>query len=550
MAMTETQPEADAPPSPARGAEAEAREVVLGSGDHKTIGRLWIAVSSVMLVASLGVAAAAGFERIDLGSFAVVASAEMYAQLWSLAWVGVLVLGVVPLWVGIATYLVPLQVGACTLAFPRGAAAAFWCWLVAAGLLVASYVFNGGPGGGRQDFTVLWAVSLGIALMALAWALVCVVTTVIGLRTRGLTLADTPMASWSFLVFGTVGLLSLPMVVAELVVAYIRVRYGDLGDAVARVELADILAGVSLAPGVYWLAIPALGLLAEAAATHSERELARPRALMGLIAAFGFVAVGGHLLSFLTLRPHPPFDNAVMVLTLLAAPLVIIGVLGLAAASVRRGRLRFRVPLLGALVAGGLLLLASVVVVLGQVAHVVAFVAEVGGRPLEAPRWLQLTGTSYHDGVRVLVVGASLVAAVSALHHWGHKFYGRALDEVMGFLGVGALAAGSAIWALADVVSGMLEQPRDPFLTTAPRDGVEILNAIAMVGAVVAALGALVVVVNLALSTIARRGSATEPWRGPGLEWTTSSPPPLGNFPEPPVVGATADPDPSEAVAR
>lgn len=553
MAMTDTRPDTDAPAAASTAAEAADVEVVLGTGDHKTIGRLWIAVSSLYLVAALVVAVVAGAERIDLDGFAIVEDAEMYAQLWSAAREALLVLGVVPLLVGIATYIVPLQIGASTLAFPRGAAAAFWTWLVSGALLVASFVLNGGPGGGRQDFTALWAVSLGAVLVALAWALICIVTTILGLRTQGMTLPRTPTSTWSFLVFGTIGLATLPILVAELVVAWIRVRYGDLDAGTARLALVQVIDGISLAPGVFWLAIPVLGLAGDAIATHAGSPLRQHRAVLGLIAAFGALAFGGHLLSFLTLRAVPPFDNGVLVVQLLLVPLVLLAATGLIADSVRRGRFRFRAAPVGALVALALLVLASLVVVLGQVQHVLTFIEDLFDQSIDVPTWLQLTGTSYHDGVRVLVAGSALLAAVAAVHHWGQKFYGRALDEVFGVLSVGAIALGTAVWGIAEVVAGTLEQRREPALDPGVQDAVEILNAISMVGAGVLALGVLGVVANLAVSTVARRGTATELWRGSTLEWATASPPPLGNFPQPPVVASAtplADPLPEEEVAR
>jgi hypothetical protein len=540
MAMTETPPDTDAPSAAPPAHDAADVEVVLGAGDHKTVGRLWIALSSLYLVAGLVFAVVAGIERIDPGSFVLLDDAQMYAQLWSLGRETLLLLGVVPLLVGIATYVVPLQVGAATIAFPRGAAAAFWCWLVSGALLVAAYVLNGGPGGGREDFTLLWTAAMAAVLLSLVWALLCVATTVIGLRVQGMTLDRVPVSAWSFLVFAMVALLTLPILVAESVVAHLRVRYGDLGDPVSRLSLLDIADGVSIAPGVLWVAIPVLGLAAELVATHAGYPLRRRSTVLFLIGAFGALAFGGHVLSFLDLRPAP-FDNAVMVMGLLVVPVVILGVLALAGDSLRRGTVSFRSAPAAGLVAGAVLLLASLVIVLGQVEHILGFIESVSGQNIDVPSWLQLTGTAYHDGVRVLVVGAALIAGAGALVHWGHKLYGRALDDTMGAITVGALAVGVVVWGIADVVAGMLEQLREPIVEAAQRDGVDILNAIAMVGAALAALGALVLLVNLAVSTLGRRGSVVEPWRGTTLEWATASPPSRGNFPEPPVV-TSADP--------
>jgi hypothetical protein len=551
MAMTETRPETDAPAEPPPGEPVTDAEAVLGTGDHKTLGRLWIALSSLFILAGLAISAVAGFERIDLQSFTLVDDAEMYGQLWALGRETLVVLGVIPLLVGLATYLVPLQVGASTLAFARGAAGAFWTWLLSGAVLVAAYVLNGGVAGGRQDFTALWAVAYGGVLVALLWALVCVLVTILGLRTTGMTLDRTPISTWSFLVFGTVGLATLSVMVAELVTSWIRISHGDLDAAGPRLALAGVTDQVTMAPGVFWLAIPVLGLAAEALTTHAGLPLLRHRAVMGLLGAVGVLAFGAHVLSFQDLRGGAPLDNGLVVVQLLALPAVVLAVLALTGDTARRGPFRFRSAVLAGAVGGALLLLASVAVLLAQVEHILRFIDDVTGASIDVPSWLDLSGSTLHDGVRVLVVGAALVAGIGALQHWGHKIYGRALDESLGLSAVAAVAAGAVVWGVAEVVTGMLEQPRGPLIV--PRNTeVEIINGVAMAGAALMALGAALVLANLVLSTLAGRGSEREPWRGLTLEWATPSPPPLGNFPEPPVVRSgtpLADP-PLEEEAR
>jgi cytochrome c oxidase subunit 1 len=552
MAMTATRQETLASTAGAPAVEGADVEAVLGSGDHKTIGRLWIALSSLYLIGAAVLAVLAGIERIDLGSFDLVDDAEMYAQLWSLARESLLFLGVVPLLIGVATYVVPLQVGSSTLAFPRGAAGAFWSWLVSGVLLVVATVVNGGPGGGRQDFTSMWALAYAAVLISLLWALVCVCTTVLGLRASGMTLDRAPISAWSWLVFGTVAFATLPMMVAELALSYVRIRYGDLDSGAARVGLVAVTDTVSLAPGVLWFAIPVLGLLLEIVSAHAGAGLRQHRVAMSLVALFGVLAFGGHVLSFGTLR-QLPLDNGVRVVELLLVPLVVLATLGLAADTVRRGRPRLRSPLVAALVSGALLLLATLVVVLAQVEYVLRFIEELFDTSIDVPGWLTVSDTSMHDGVRVLVVGAALVAGIGGLLHWGHKIYGRALDERLGTATVGLVALGTALWGIADVVSGLLNQPREPFATADVKDGVEALNGAGTAGAAILALGLVLLAVNVVMSSLGRRGSVEEPWRGLTLEWATPSPPPAGNFLEPPVVRSVtplADPAPGEETLR
>src|SRR4051812_24848352 len=97
---------------------------VFGSGDHKTLGRLWIAASGVFGAGSLGL----------LAWFLIEASGDAAGQTdrapltFTLAVLGLVLGFAVPILLGLATAVVPLQVGANTIAFPRAAAAALWTW--------------------------------------------------------------------------------------------------------------------------------------------------------------------------------------------------------------------------------------------------------------------------------------------------------------------------------------------------------------------------------------------------------------------------------------
>ena len=83
---------------------------------------------------------------------------------------------------GLAIVVVPLQVGARAIAFPRAAAASFWAWLVGGVLLMVSYLMNGGPGGGRATGVDLWIVATAMVTLALVLGAICLATTVLALR--------------------------------------------------------------------------------------------------------------------------------------------------------------------------------------------------------------------------------------------------------------------------------------------------------------------------------------------------------------------------------
>ena len=157
MALTDTRHDSSADTVETRPGDSTegplvALDRLFGAGDHKAVGRLWLVCSTLFLLGGGVVSLLAAIEHVDLGGLSLSPDAAAFAQLWSLGRELLILGGVVPLFVGLAVYVVPLQVGSPSLAFPRGAAAAFWIWLMASILLI------------------VWAVSLTkMASEPLAW---------------------------------------------------------------------------------------------------------------------------------------------------------------------------------------------------------------------------------------------------------------------------------------------------------------------------------------------------------------------------------------------
>ncbi|MDH3678978.1 MAG: cbb3-type cytochrome c oxidase subunit I [Acidimicrobiia bacterium] len=533
MALTETRPETDASPT-AQEAPTTTLDGLLGSADHKTIGRLWIGSGLLMLVVSLVVSVVAGFEAADLGGFAIVADANEFTQLWSFGRELLLLGGIVPILVGLATYLVPLQIGAPAMAFARGAAGAFWTWFLATDLLIASYLLNGGPGGGRADFVVLWAVALGAMAGAISWALLIIATTVLGARTSGMTLERVPLTTWSFFVFSLIGLLSLPIVMAELVLVYVRVRHGFV-PIDARQGLIGVMTPSNLPPPLYWVGVPVLGMAADVIAVHTGRPIKAHKSVMVALGLLGILSYGSHFFGFASVRPLV-FDNGLLVVTIAAALLPILGVLALTGDSIRKGTPKLTAALAGALLSGVVFLLGAATAILGLIEPVAVFLERETPIGVDLNRLLILNGTVFHDGVRGLVLGSAVLAIIGALHHWAPKIWGRRMAEPIGFLSVLAAAGGSVLWGFGAVLAGIDDQPAYPAATLGGGDAVEFFNLLAAIGMAVLTVGAGLAALSAAQAAFGRGDQGDDPWTGATLEWATSSPPSFGNFDKPPTV--------------
>lgn len=138
MAITETRPETatETHTNPwDTGEEYPAVAVVLGTGDHKTLGRFYIGFALLFGIVAWVLQ---GLVTLDAAGTDVL-GADTTSQIFTLGRLSLVLLFAIPLLVGVATVVVPLQVGASTIAFPRAAAAAFWTWLLGSVLLLIAY---------------------------------------------------------------------------------------------------------------------------------------------------------------------------------------------------------------------------------------------------------------------------------------------------------------------------------------------------------------------------------------------------------------------------
>jgi heme/copper-type cytochrome/quinol oxidase subunit 1 len=517
--------EAAAAPSPS--APPAGLAAVVGSGDPRTIGKLYVGTSLLFLLASGVIGALVGFEQFDSAGTEIF-GADTAVRMFTLHSTAGLFLGVMPLLLGLATAVVPLQLGASTVAFPRASAAAYWTWLVAGGVVVATYAFDGGPFGSDSDAVALYIAALVAVLVALTVATVSVVTTVLTLRAPGMSLRRAPLFSWSMLVGGTVWLLTLPVLAGGLLLSYLDLRYGSgfLGGAAG---LYQRIAWLFWQPTLYVFAVPALGVIADIVPVFAGRRHQRHRAamvLLGLSAALGFGAWAqlGTTLDGTATAPwlHDGPWNVVSYL----AVVPVLGLLLLWTATLGAGRVRLGTPLVLAVLAG-------LLVFLGTAAGVAT--------AIEA---LDLDGTTWMTAQALLVLLGASLAALAGVAFWAPKLYGKLLPDSLTRLGATLVALGALVAAVPLAVAGALGQER---LVAGNFGGVdsgdvstvESLDLVSAIGLSVVVLGGLVV----GLCLLARRrgeGPGDDPWEGHTLEWTTSSPPPVGNFATLPEITSEA----------
>jgi cytochrome c oxidase subunit I len=506
--------EAAAAPSPS--APPTGLAAVVGSGDPRTIGKLFVGTSLLFLLASGVAGTLVGVEQFQSDTSEIF-GAETALRVFTLHSTAGLFLGVLP-----------LLVGAATVAFPRASAAAYWTWLVSGGVMLATYALDGGPYGSDSEAVALYALALIAVIAALTAATISVVTTVLTLRAPGMSLRRAPLFSWSMLVGGSVWLLVLPVQAAMLLLAYVDMRYGP--DAFGGVShLYDRIAWVFWQPTVYVVAVPALGIIGDIVPVFARRRHQRHKVamvLLGLAASFGFGAWAQVGVTMDGGGSAPWVDGGPWQVIGFVAVLPVLGLLGLWTLTLGQGRPELGTPLVLAMLSGLLVFLG----IAGGIGTVIVA--------------LDLDGTTWMTAQALLVLIGTVVAALAGVAFWAPKLYGKLLPDGLVRLGATLMALGALVAAVPLAIAGSMGQARFvaggiDSVASGDVSTVETLNLVSAIGLGATVLGALLV----AGSLLARRrggGPGDDPWEGHTLEWTTSSPPPIGNFATLPAITSEA----------
>ena len=539
MAMTDTRPEEETPAPPEEAAVFDAGWT--GGTDHKAIGTLYIVAALAFLVVGglLALVMRAQLATPD----ADIVGGNTYRQLFTMHGVTMVFLFLLPLWLGLATAIVPLQLGATRLAFPRAHALSFWLFLGGAVMVVAAPLVSDVFGGWslsdpiperlglRGDGPDLLILGMGLVAIAGVVASVNLLATILSLRVDGLTLRRVPPFTWSVLVSSSVLMLALPVLVAALLMLFVDRHYaGHVFDGWTGSRRGNPL----LWPRMFWFAayptlwallLPALGAISEIVPVFARRRLADHRRAIAALAAVGILSFAGWGSEVRTLsRARPLFAIGALVVLLPVVSLLLNWLLTLRGAVRDPGARRRmgKVPMLHAL--GFLSVLA----------------VGLGGGVISALDAGCRSHSNYWSVAEqhTLFFGAATVGAVAALYYWAPKLWGRHLSEKLGALQFLALVGGLHLTFLPMYVLGI--QDMGVHLPVQDADeSWELANLAASAGAAVVGLALLLLVANLLGSIVAGRGRRAEadPWQGHTLEWATSSPPPPGNFtrPLPPI---------------
>ena len=494
------------------------------TSDHKKIGRLFIVVALVVAAGGAVIGAFLGFERISATGYSVL-DRDMVVQLNNLYRI-LLAFGVaLPLLLGVAISVVPLQIGAKSIAFARMALFGFWMWVGGLVVVVWSIAANGGPGGGESKMVDLFLVGLVIAVSGAIAAAISLVTTVLTNRAPGMTLSRVPLLTWASLTGGFSIILTLPVVIGTTIYLYVDHHYGRVAFG-GNKGVGEWLGWSLTQPQTYVFAAIGVGVVAEVAAVASgRRHPMRAILLVGsgvlTVAAIGAATQSQHVVTWTGTSGSDKIKELIPFLIFNGLPVLgALIALGGCALGLAKGKPRVMAPLVPAFLGLGMVLA-------GMVGHLVSQFGPAG-----------LAGTVFEEGEFNYVIYGSLLMGMGAVAYWGPKLWGRSLPQSAVF-GLGTLGfLGTVLASLPLYVAGFANQPAgivDGFSYGGPQ---ELWNALAAIGQALIAVTVVLFLLTALRAFTAGEAAGDDPWDAQTLEWSVSSPAPHDNFASVPSVSS------------
>ena len=495
--------------------------------NHKDIGVLYIVTSLLFLLLG-GVLAL--LVRLQLWAPRAVGEAILspvaYNQAVSAHGLLMVFWFLSPFAFGFANYIVPLQIGAKDLAFPRLNALSYWLYLFS-GILFGVSFFQGGTFAGGwtmyaplnvPTFTPDVGASTAVLALTMFVASVTVssvnfLTTIHRMRAAGLTLRRLPLFTWTILLTVWMMLFAFAALLAALVILSADRLIGTTYFAMqspAGSLLWTHLFWFFGHPEVYIVFFPALGVMAETFQTFTGRRIVGRKWFIGamvLVALQSFVVWMHHM--FLT-SINLQIKTLFMVTTIgisLPFDLMVFALIY----TMLKGRIRFKTPFLFSF--GALLLF-----IIGGITGVF-----LGAVVLD----YEFRGTYWVVAHFHYVMVGGVTALIGGLYYWFPKITGRMYDEFLGKVQFALYFVGFNLLYFPMFVAW--ETPRRVF-DYAP--ALAPWHKLATVGGFVLGASVVVMLYNLTKSAFAGEPADDDPWNySRTAEWAIPSPPPLENFP-------------------
>ncbi|MET3926732.1 cytochrome c oxidase subunit I [Devosia sp. 2618] len=465
---------------------------------------------------------------------------DLYNQIFTMHGTVMMFLFAIPMFEGLAIYMLPKLLGARDLAFPRMTAYGFWCYLFGGTILIVAMLAGYAPNSGWFMYTPLssgvyspginadvWLLGITFVEISAITAAVELIVTILKMRAPGMSLTRMPIFGWYMLVTAGMMLIGFPPLILGSILLEME-RAFDLpffdptrgGDPLLWQHLFWLFGH----PEVYIIFLPAAGVLSTIIPTFARRQLVGYTAIIAAIVAMAFLSFGLWVHHMFTVGiPHLAlaFFSAASALVAIPTAVQIFAWIGTLAS----GRPKFDVPMLYVVgffivfVCGGLTGVMLAMVPFNTQAHDSYFVVA---------------------HLHYVLVGGFVFPMLAALYYWLPHFTGRRSVYRLSIPAFWLILIGFNLTFFLMHLTGLMGMPRR--ISTYPSNwGWDWLNLLSSFGGFLMTMGFALVLIDIIMQFRFGHRSTRNPWKARTLEWAMPTPPPPYNFAAIPQIETRAD---------
>lgn len=505
--------------------------------DHKRIGLMYI-ISALLMLFRGGVDAIMMRAQLAAPENTLL-DAQHYNEVFTTHGVVMIMFMAMPFIFGFMNYLVPLQIGARDVAFPRLNAISFWLFFMGAMLFNISFVVGGSPDAGWTSYfplagtefsesvgTNYYMIALQISGLGSLMTGINMITTIMKMRAPGMTLMKMPMFTWSALVANLIIVTVFPVLTVALAMGTMDRLFGTHFFTMDNGGMDMLWANLFWVwghPEVYILILPAFGIYSEIISTFSSRNLYGYKSMVGsmvLISVLSCLVWAHH---FFTMGQGALSNSFFSITTMAIAVPTGVKIFNWLF-TMWKGKIRFTVPMLYSV---GFIPLFTIGGVTGVMLAMSA------------------ADYQYHNTMFLVahfhntIIPGVVYAMLAGLTYYWPKMFGFMLNERIGKWTFWLLSIGFVLAFFPMYITGLDGQARRMY-TYSEASGYGAMNMLSFVGAGIMAIAFALIVYNVYYSIrYSPRNIGSDPWDARSLEWATHTPVPEYNFAFTPQVNSS-----------
>mgnify|MGYP005839268819 CR=1 FL=1 len=516
--------------------------------DHKKLGIMYAACALFFFLVGGIEALMIRLQLMYPGGHVVTAQA--YNQLFTMHGTTMVFLAVMPLNAAFFNYLMPLQIGARDVAFPRLNAFGLWTFVAGALVLNFSWIFQWAQtmgwfslasgqtdiapaigwfgyapltarefSGIGTDFWILGLSILGISSLAGSFNFI---VTIINMRAPGMTMMRLPVFTWMTLITSFLIIFAFPAITIALIELMFDRFFGtnfyqvDMGG---QPILWQHLFWIFGHPEVYILILPTMGIVSEILPTFARKPLfGYPMVVFSgaVIGFLGFAVWSHHMFTTGLGKVATAAFSLLPMAIAVPTGVKILNWLG----TLWGGRIRFSVSMVFALGFIWMFMMGG----LSGLMHAAA--------PADAQQQDSYFIVAHFHYV---LIGGALLALLGGLYFWVPKMSGRMMSEKLGYFAAGMILVGFNLAFFPMHYLGLTGMPRRTH-TYLSGFGWETWNFYSTIGAFILGIGVCIVVLDIIRTIFSGKPCGGDPWDARTLEWSTPSPVPAYNFARTPII--------------